>query len=132
MKADSSGARIQGSKSPPCEEPARRGALALCVVLLATACTNTKLAPNLDGGGSTLDGGKNDARSSDVPGAADVALPPNTCAPGTPSKSKGKAESCSCDAECQTGFCVDGICCTSACTETCKACNLASSLGVCA
>ena len=131
MRACSSGARIQGSKSS-CGEPARRGALALCAVLLAAACTNTKLAPNLDGGGDALADGKNDARTSDIPGAADAALPPNTCAPGTPNKSKGKAESCSCDAECQTGFCVDGICCTSACTETCKACNLASSLGVCA
>ena len=62
----------------------------------------------------------------------DVPVSVGACATGAVSRSKGKAEACSCDGECQTGFCVDGTCCTSACGEPCKACNLPSSLGDCA
>jgi hypothetical protein len=48
---------------------------------------------------------------------------------GPPSKSKG--ETCACDGECRTGYCADGVCCSSACDEKCKACNLPSALGEC-
>lgn len=33
--------------------------------------------------------------------------------------------------DCVTGHCVDGICCNTECTESCKACNLAGSVGTC-
>lgn len=33
--------------------------------------------------------------------------------------------------ECATGFCVDGVCCATACTETCKACNVPEQVGSC-
>ena len=39
--------------------------------------------------------------------------------------------SCACGAECASGFCVDGVCCNSACTETCKSCNTVSAPGTC-
>jgi hypothetical protein len=71
------------------------------------------------------DGGKNDAKGSD-------AWQPNTCLPSMVSESKGQGESCACDQECRTGFCVDHYCCDTPCQETCKACNLRSSLGTCA
>jgi hypothetical protein len=106
-------------------------ALALCTALDATGCKKSTYE-TIDSDGSSgvkTDGGKRDASTSDVPGTQNHA---NTCSPDTPSKSKGRAESCSCDRECQTGFCVDGVCCTSACGENCKACNLPSSLGECA
>lgn len=57
---------------------------------------------------------------------------PRTCTDETPSRARNKGESCGCDRECQTGFCADGVCCTSSCGGTCMACNLASSLGECA
>ena len=123
MRADSWRVGIQGSFW---------GALALCAVLGAGGCTKSTFGKvGVDGGSGTLDGGKNDARASDGSGTAD-AQQTNVCSPGTVSKSKGKAESCSCDDECQTGFCVDGLCCTSACGQPCMACNLPSSLGECA
>lgn len=43
--------------------------------------------------------------------------------PGTP---------CAADATCLSGHCVDGICCTGPCNDTCTACNLPGSLGTCA
>ncbi len=106
---------------------ARGRVLVLGTVLSIAACkTGTYINIGVDGGG------RGDASARDVPKNPDAAHQPNTCTSATVSKSKGKAESCSCDQECQTGFCVDGICCTSACGETCKACNLRSSLGDCA
>ena len=39
--------------------------------------------------------------------------------------------SCTLNAECLTGFCVDNVCCENACSGTCKTCNLGASPGVC-
>ncbi len=33
--------------------------------------------------------------------------------------------------ECSSGFCVQGVCCGSACTEKCKSCSLLGSMGTC-
>ena len=38
---------------------------------------------------------------------------------------------CSGDKECDTGHCAQGVCCNSACTGACSACNLTSTLGLC-
>ncbi len=46
-----------------------------------------------------------------------------------PSSANGAA--CTRAGECQSGFCVDGVCCSSACTGACNACNLAGSTGTC-
>ncbi|HXU05915.1 MAG TPA: hypothetical protein VN903_33405, partial [Polyangia bacterium] len=44
---------------------------------------------------------------------------------------RSNGEACSCAGNCQSGFCVDGVCCNSACTDTCKACNDQSAPGMC-
>ncbi|MBK8257682.1 MAG: hypothetical protein IPK82_34065 [Polyangiaceae bacterium] len=38
---------------------------------------------------------------------------------------------CTLGSECQSNNCVDGVCCDTACPGTCKACNLAGSVGTC-
>lgn len=40
-------------------------------------------------------------------------------------------EPCSDGLECLTGLCVDGVCCTTSCEGTCRACNLPKALGAC-
>jgi len=48
---------------------------------------------------------------------------------GTCKKSLGKT--CAGGAECVSTRCVDGVCCNSACTTLCEACNVAGSVGTC-
>lgn len=48
---------------------------------------------------------------------------------GTCKKSLGKA--CTMGSQCVSTFCVDGYCCNSSCTTTCKSCNVSGSLGTC-
>jgi hypothetical protein len=38
---------------------------------------------------------------------------------------------CGSAAECGTGNCVDGVCCDTACTDQCAACNVSGSVGTC-
>ena len=35
------------------------------------------------------------------------------------------------NADCASGFCVNNVCCNSACTGTCMSCSLAGSVGTC-
>ena len=85
---------------------------------------NPAPAPKVDGG--SLDGNR-DAIAADALRAD--ATP--ACSPGAGDHRKGKAEACTCNGECQSGFCADGVCCTSACTDACKSCGLLSALGDC-
>jgi hypothetical protein len=98
-----------------------------CVLLCAMggACSQAQFEDVRDAGNATEVRGPKDI-------ASDAPVPAGMCVPGSAARTKGKAAACSCDDECQTGYCVDGICCSSACAATCMACNLPSSLGDCA
>lgn len=54
----------------------------------------------------------------------------STCdATGSCKKQQGAA--CGGGAECLSGNCIDGVCCSSACTGSCEACTLAGKVGTC-
>jgi hypothetical protein len=72
-----------------------------------------------DGAGGT--GGGKDAR--------DTAAADGSCADVLTKKANGQA--CTCSGECTSTFCVDGVCCNAACTESCKACTATGSSGIC-
>ena len=44
---------------------------------------------------------------------------------------KGDGASCSTTDDCASGFCVDSVCCATACTDVCGACNLPGNEGLC-
>jgi hypothetical protein len=43
----------------------------------------------------------------------------------------GPGETCDEPSDCQSSYCVDGVCCNSACTGTCRRCDLTGSRGTC-
>src|SRR5258708_37340784 len=75
-------------------------------------------------------GGKADV-PADVPGRADGgdAAPAPKCSDAGAHLVSGEA--CGCSADCQSAFCVDGVCCDSACGEACKRCDVQGSMGTC-
>jgi hypothetical protein len=69
--------------------------------------------------------------SGNHPLPADASTDTQSC--GTAASGAGmNGEACSCDKDCHSGFCVDGVCCNTACTGTCMACNVQGSPGICA
>lgn len=104
------------------------------------ACSGTTLtAPGTcDGSGSCAAGGSVDCapytcgsgacRSSCSSDADCVAGVP--CIGGSCGK-KTMGQSCADPGECATGFCVDGICCQSACTGPCRRCDASALPGRC-
>lgn len=50
---------------------------------------------------------------------------------GGGAQNKANGQPCGCASECQSGQCVDGVCCNASCAETCKACNVPGSMGTC-
>lgn len=71
-----------------------------------------------DGGTPPLDGGTQPADAGCAPGTMGCGLSPK----GTP---------CGSPSECQNGFCVDGVCCDSACNGHCMTCIAVGKIGKC-
>jgi hypothetical protein len=106
----------------------------VAVALLALTCASSGCkkgsSSHPDGGDATIGdtkpntdtqlGDRGDVGQGDVPPACDTR--------GTP---KGMGEACACGGQCASGFCVDGVCCTTSCTEGCKTCNAPDAIGTC-
>ncbi|HXJ18822.1 MAG TPA: hypothetical protein VMT03_01210, partial [Polyangia bacterium] len=82
--------------------------------------------PHPDGGAAGhggADGGVTTRRDA----AADQAV--STCGVGGATIDVGK--SCSCDGECLSGHCVEGVCCSTACSLGCQTCSAPDAMGSC-
>jgi len=44
---------------------------------------------------------------------------------------KGPGQPCTIGSECNSAYCVDGVCCNQSCTGSCRSCALAGSQGIC-
>ncbi len=55
----------------------------------------------------------------------------NLCVSGMCTGLRPNGGMCSAGTECQSGHCVDGVCCNTACGGQCEACDVAGSLGTC-
>jgi hypothetical protein len=64
-------------------------------------------------------------------GSTSECVQPNVCSGGSCGPI-GNGLPCRNASQCQSGFCVDGVCCNAPCTEQCMACDLTPSLGTCA
>ncbi len=101
------------------------GAPLLAMLLLGGCRTEARpVVLPADGGtdGRTRDGGGRDGFIREAPPAVCASPPIDKLANGT---------ACGCNSACQSGFCVDGVCCNSGCAGTCQACNLPDRPGVC-
>jgi hypothetical protein len=57
-------------------------------------------------------------------------VPPRICGNGSCGK-RGGGQTCGAADQCESGFCVDGVCCESACTGRCTTCASAKARGKC-
>ena len=53
------------------------------------------------------------------------------CDQGICRAKRARGAACTGPAQCASGFCADSVCCSTACTETCHACNVAVAPGTC-
>jgi hypothetical protein len=136
LLADDSGDGIApGSRSPDDDhDPAGRGFRRACIPWLIAGVVGFVASSGACGGSGAKPagaGGGSDAGIDESPPDTQQILDPGACT--TPGATGTTATSlpCACNSECQSGFCTDGVCCQSACQDTCMSCGLPDSLGVC-
>ncbi len=101
--------------------------LLLSAVVGAAGCSSHGGRPQShpDGGAAGHGGAGGGPPATD--GGADG--PVSTCGAMGPKITIGK--SCSCDAECDSGHCVEGVCCGTDCSSGCATCSAPASPGTC-
>ena len=92
-----------------------------------TTCTGTCMACSVVGKLGTC---SNLASGKPDPSATVTCVAPNACN-GAGVCAKTGAQACALGTDCVSGNCADGVCCNTACTMACMACNLPGSPGVC-
>jgi hypothetical protein len=103
-------------------------ALAFTLALVAGCGGNHPAAHGHDAS-APFDGGTAGSAGG-LDGPKDAPPPDAKCAADSLTK-KTNGQACTCAADCTSNFCVDGLCCNAACTESCKTCSAAGSMGTC-
>jgi hypothetical protein len=112
--------------------------LAIFALTLLSGCPTTNSDPpppsgDAGAGGAGSAGGAAGRTTNNDAGAAGPAeatkLPPPDAAVGN--GGKPLAEACAANSECASGFCVDAVCCNTACDGQCSICNPPWALGYC-
>src|SRR6185436_19102859 len=113
-----------------------RGLLILSA-LIGAGCVDLSLPPQLqrntiyplgDADPAVFDAAVGDPVDANLPGAPTGAP---DAAPSPPDLPLALGRRCATGADCQSGSCADGVCCGSACTALCYACNLPGNEGSC-
>src|SRR5450432_530260 len=81
-------------------------------------------SPRLDRDGGPQDGAGGRDAKLEAP-TADAACM------GDALTKKSNGQACKCPGDCSSNFCIDGVFCNAACTESCKTCNDSSAMGTC-
>jgi len=103
----------------------RKLSVRILSVLLLIGAGQMSCSSNTPSGGPGRGGSDGGPDSIKRDAGSDVAC----LAAAAPRKTLGST--CGCDSDCDSGFCIDGVCCASACQETCKACNVPGMMGTC-
>ncbi len=107
----------------------RLGALVGAVTLVAVGCGGHGGAPTHPGQDAATTFDARDAEAGGLDAKVDRAGPEAACGDAGTKKAAGQA--CACASECSSNFCVDGVCCGTACAESCKTCAAPGSPGTC-
>jgi hypothetical protein len=111
--------------------------LAYIAIGSAAACVDLKPPPPAGAEDAGVGPGNIDARDSDrpavdVPGqVSDSALDRGISEVGGDAPLQTPGHSCSTALECLSGFCVEGVCCDSACAGPCRTCRQPGATGIC-
>ena len=100
-------------------------ALAVCAAI--AGCGGGAQMRKIDSGAA----GTGDGGSPSTDGPAVTPHDSGVDHPGTPVATLANGDACTSATACQSGFCVDGVCCESACTGACLYCASADSKGKC-
>ena len=83
------------------------------------------------GAGGAAGQGTSDSVDAGVAGAAEATKLPPPDGGATNPGGKPLAAGCAANSECASGFCVDAVCCNTACDGQCSICNPPGNLGYC-
>ena len=107
-------------------------AIAIALFAVCAAIWGCSTLIGLEAPPPPQDAGANDGTTGGHEGDATVDGPRAEDGPGPGKEAGTLGAACQADTECSSGYCVDSVCCESACSGTCETCNLnAATAGTC-